>query len=120
MSFYITTPIYYVNAAPHIGTVYTTLVCDVIARFKRLEGQKVRFLTGTDEHGAKIEKSARDKGVDPQHQIAFNGGNYTLYKKNVLSEHVTKWTRFISLKDAFAVIESRKTIIKTWFRWLRT
>ncbi len=42
------------------------------------------------------------KGVDPQHQIAFNGGNYTLYKKNVLSEHVTKWTRFISLKDAFA------------------
>jgi methionyl-tRNA synthetase len=66
MSFYITTPIYYVNAVPHIGTVYTTLVCDVIARFKRLEGQKVRFLTGTDEHGAKIEKSARDKGVDPQ------------------------------------------------------
>lgn len=66
MSFYITTPIYYVNAEPHIGTVYTSVVCDVIARFKRLEGQKVRFLTGTDEHGAKIEKRAQEKGVNPQ------------------------------------------------------
>ena len=66
MSFYITTPIYYVNAAPHIGTIYTTLVCDVIARFKRLEGGKVRFLTGTDEHGAKIEKRANEMGIKPQ------------------------------------------------------
>ena len=66
MSFYITTPIYYVNAEPHIGTVYTSVVCDVIARFKRLEGQKVRFLTGTDEHGAKIEKRAQEKGINPQ------------------------------------------------------
>lgn len=66
MSFYITTPIYYVNDKPHIGTVYTTLVCDVIARFKRLEGHKVRFLTGTDEHGAKVEKKAKEKGIEPQ------------------------------------------------------
>lgn len=66
MSFYITTPIYYVNAEPHIGTVYTTLLCDVIARFKRLDREKVHFLTGTDEHGAKIEKRANETDVDPK------------------------------------------------------
>lgn len=63
--FYITTPIYYVNAAPHIGTAYTTLVCDVIARFKTLEGYEVKFLTGTDEHGQKVEKAAHDAGLTP-------------------------------------------------------
>ena len=51
--FYITTPIYYVNGAPHIGHAYTTIACDVMARFKRLDGFDVFFLTGTDEHGQK-------------------------------------------------------------------
>lgn len=64
--FYITTPIYYVNDKPHIGHAYTSLACDMIARFKRLDGFDVRFLTGTDEHGQKIEKAAATKGVDPQ------------------------------------------------------
>jgi methionyl-tRNA synthetase len=64
--FYITTPIYYVNDKPHIGHAYTTLACDVLARFKRLDGYDVRFLTGTDEHGQKVEKSAQAKGIDPQ------------------------------------------------------
>jgi len=64
--FYITTPIYYVNDKPHIGHAYTTLACDVLARFKRLDGHEVMFLTGTDEHGQKVEKAARDKGVTPQ------------------------------------------------------
>ena len=64
--FYITTPIYYVNDKPHIGHAYTTLACDVLARFKRLDGYEVMFLTGTDEHGQKVEKAARDKGVTPQ------------------------------------------------------
>ncbi len=64
--FYITTPIYYVNDKPHIGHAYTSLACDMIARFKRLDGFDVRFLTGTDEHGQKIEKAAAAKGVDPQ------------------------------------------------------
>jgi methionyl-tRNA synthetase len=50
-TYYITTPIYYVNDAPHIGHAYTTLACDVIARFMRLDGKRVKFLTGTDEHG---------------------------------------------------------------------
>lgn len=65
-SFYITTPIYYVNDAPHIGHVYTTVACDVLARFKRLDGFDVFFLTGTDEHGQKVHKAALAAGTDPQ------------------------------------------------------
>jgi len=65
-AYYITTPIYYVNDDPHIGHAYTTLACDVLARFKRLDGFNVCFLTGTDEHGQKVEKSAARAGVDPQ------------------------------------------------------
>jgi methionyl-tRNA synthetase len=65
-TYYITTPIYYVNDAPHIGHAYTTLACDVLARFKRLDGYDVHFLTGTDEHGQKVEKAAQDAGVDPR------------------------------------------------------
>lgn len=64
--YYITTPIYYVNDVPHIGHAYTTLACDVLARFMRLDGRDVKFLTGTDEHGQKVEKSAQAAGVDPQ------------------------------------------------------
>lgn len=64
--YYITTPIYYVNDVPHIGHAYTTLACDVLARFKRLDGYDVKFLTGTDEHGQKVEKSAQAAGIDPQ------------------------------------------------------
>lgn len=64
--YYLTTPIYYVNDAPHIGHAYTTLACDVLARFKRLDGYDVKFLTGTDEHGQKVEKSALAVGLDPQ------------------------------------------------------
>jgi methionyl-tRNA synthetase len=65
-TYYVTTPIYYVNDAPHIGHAYTTLACDVLARFMRLDGKRVKFLTGTDEHGQKIEKSARAAGMEPQ------------------------------------------------------
>jgi methionyl-tRNA synthetase len=64
--FYITTPIYYVNDKPHIGHAYTTLACDAIARFMRLDGREVFFLTGTDEHGQKVEKAAKDAGEEPQ------------------------------------------------------
>src|SRR3712207_5633394 len=66
MRTYITTPIYYVNDKPHIGHAYTSLAADVLARWARLEGRKVFFLTGTDEHGQKVEKAARDAGMDPQ------------------------------------------------------
>jgi len=64
--FEITTPIYYVNDKPHIGHAYTSTACDVIARFMRLSGREVFFLSGTDEHGQKVEQSAENKGVDPQ------------------------------------------------------
>ena len=63
---YLTTPIYYVNDKPHIGHAYTSLATDVMARFCRLDGREVFFLTGTDEHGQKVEKAAQDAGEDPQ------------------------------------------------------
>ncbi len=63
--FYVTTPIYYVNARPHIGHSYTTVVCDVLARYRRLTGAPVHFLTGTDEHGQKIERAAAERGLQP-------------------------------------------------------
>jgi len=64
--YYLTTPIYYVNDAPHIGHAYTSLACDALARFKRLDGYEVMFLTGTDEHGQKVAKSAANEGTEPQ------------------------------------------------------
>ena len=65
LTFYISTPIYYVNDIPHIGHAYTTIIADAIARYKKLHGFEVFFLTGTDEHGQKIEKSAAAKGIKP-------------------------------------------------------
>lgn len=64
-TFYVTTPIYYVNDVPHIGHAYTTIAADTIARYKRLKGFDVLFLTGTDEHGQKMEKTAREAGIKP-------------------------------------------------------
>jgi methionyl-tRNA synthetase len=64
--FFITTPIYYVNDQPHIGHAYTEVACDALARFMRLDGRQVKFLTGTDEHGQKVEQSARAAGISPQ------------------------------------------------------
>jgi methionyl-tRNA synthetase len=65
MRFYITTPIYYINAEPHLGHAYTTMVADAIARSRRLMGADVFFLTGTDEHGQKVERAAQKAGLDP-------------------------------------------------------
>ena len=65
-NFYVTSPIYYVNDIPHIGHAYTSLACDVMARFRRLEGFDCFFLTGTDEHGQKVEKSALARDKNPQ------------------------------------------------------
>ena len=61
--FYLTTPIYYVNDHPHIGHIYTTLVADTVARYRRLCGDEVYFLTGTDEHGQNIERAAEKRGI---------------------------------------------------------
>ncbi len=65
-TFYISTPIYYVNDVPHIGHAYTTVACDALARFHRMKGQKVFFLTGSDEHGEKVQKSAALQGIGPR------------------------------------------------------
>jgi len=65
-TYYVTTPLYYVNDKPHIGSAYTTIAADVLARFHRLKGEKVFFLTGTDEHGEKIAKAAEEKKMQPK------------------------------------------------------
>lgn len=67
--FYITTPIYYPSGNPHIGHCYTTVACDSIARYRRLQGREVMFLTGTDEHGLKIEQKAAEEGVTPKQYV---------------------------------------------------
>lgn len=64
--FALTTPLYYVNGVPHIGSAYTTIVADAIARFQRLQGKSVLLITGVDEHGQKIQRTAEEKGLDPQ------------------------------------------------------
>ena len=64
-TFYVSTPIYYVNDVPHIGHAYTTIIADALARFQKLRGKEIFFLTGTDEHGQKIEKAAAEKGLTP-------------------------------------------------------
>ena len=67
--FYITTPIYYPSGNPHIGHCYTTVACDSIARYKRMQGYDVMFLTGTDEHGLKIEQKAKEKNITPKQYV---------------------------------------------------
>src|ERR1022692_1045925 len=71
-TFYLTTPIYYANARPHVGSAYTTLVADVIARFKRMMGYDVAFVTGTDEHGENIARAAAKAGISPRELVDRN------------------------------------------------
>src|ERR1700760_631813 len=75
-SFFVTTPIYYVNDKPHLGHAYTTVACDALARFMRLDGRRVKFLTGTDEHGQKVEQSARAAGIAPQEFADRNSATF--------------------------------------------
>ncbi|MGA8289032.1 MAG: methionine--tRNA ligase, partial [Acidobacteriaceae bacterium] len=75
-TFYLTTPIYYVNARPHLGHTYTTVAADAVARWKRMRGYDVLFLTGTDEHGQKIERSAAKAGKTPQEFAAEVSGEF--------------------------------------------
>ncbi len=74
--FVITTPIYYVNGAPHIGSAYTTMVADAVARFHRLSGDPVLMVTGTDEHGQKIERTAQERGIPPQQHCDQLAGEF--------------------------------------------
>lgn len=92
--FYITTPIYYVNAAPHIGTLYTTVAADIVARFKKLDGYDVKFITGTDEHGQKIEKAAEESNLQPQEFVDKTSAKFiSLFKKmNIINDDFIRTT----------------------------
>jgi methionyl-tRNA synthetase len=76
MAFYVTTPIYYVNAAPHLGHAYTSIGCDILARHQRQRGEEVFFLTGTDEHGEPVALAAEKLGVTPQELADRNAGRF--------------------------------------------
>lgn len=108
--FYITTPIYYVNARPHIGHAYTTLACDTIARRQRQLGAETFFLTGTDEHGQKIERAAQAAGKTPQQ-----------YADEISAEFCALWKRMgISNDDFIRTTEDRhKKRVQVLFRSLR-
>jgi methionyl-tRNA synthetase len=99
--FYVTTPIYYVNDVPHIGHAYTTIAADILARYNRLMGTDVFFLSGTDEHGQKVEKAAQQKGKSPKEHADEMVGNF-----NKL------WTRLNISNNAF-IRTTDKEHIKT-------
>ena len=88
--FYVTTPIYYINDVPHLGTAYTTIAADVLARYHRLRGEETRFLTGTDEHGLKIQRVAAEQGMDPQ-----------IYADGLAEKFRTAWPRLGCAPDDF-------------------
>ncbi len=108
--FYITTPIYYVNDRPHIGHAYTTIIADIFARWHRLLGDKVFFLTGTDEHGGKIEKSAAEKGKSPKELVDENSNKYKiLWEKLDIS-----YDKFIRTTDEYHEKTVKEFITKVW------
>lgn len=100
--FYLTTPIYYVNARPHLGHTYTTIVADAIARYKRMRGYEVVLLTGTDEHGQKVERSARAAGVPPQQFVDSISAEYRRLWDE-LDLRVDRFVRTTELRHAAAV-----------------
>ncbi len=100
--YYLTTPIYYANSRPHVGSAYTTIVCDVIARYKRMCGYDVAYLTGTDEHGVNIERAAEKAGITPQELVDKNEKIFRdLWK--LLGISITDFVRTTSDEHARAV-----------------
>ena len=117
MKFYVTTPIYYVNDVPHIGHAYTTLAADVIARYKRLCGYQVFFLTGTDEHGQKVQQAAEKRGVVPQkHADELNIAFKNLWRKlNISNDDFIRTTEDRHKKvvqKALQILFDKKDIYK--------
>lgn len=95
-NFYVTTPIYYVNDAPHIGHSYTTVLADILTRFHKLLGYQTFFLTGTDEHGQKVQRAAEKRGVSPQEHV----DEYNLRFKNLWKKMGIDYDYFIRTTDA--------------------
>ena len=89
--FYLTTPIYYVNDKPHIGHAYTTILADVLARYHRIMGDKVYLLTGTDEHGQKVQEAAKKRNVDPKDHV----DEYVIQFQNLWEKLNIKYDGFI-------------------------
>lgn len=102
--FYITTPIYYPSGNPHIGHCYTTTACDSIARFRRMQGYDVMFLTGTDEHGLKIEQKAAEKGVTPKQYV----DEIVEIFKNLWKTMNISYDRYIRTTDDYHVAAVQK------------
>jgi methionyl-tRNA synthetase len=100
--FYLTTPIYYANSRPHVGSAYTTIVCDTIARYKRMCGYDVAYLTGTDEHGVNIERAAEKQGITPQELV---DRNYPIFRElwKLLDIRYTHFVRTTSPEHARSV-----------------
>ena len=111
--FYLTTPIYYANSRPHVGSAYTTIVCDVIARYKRMCGYEVAYLTGTDEHGVNIERAAEKLGIHPSELVDRNQKIFRdLWK--LLGIQYTHFIRTTSTEHARAVqVLVRRTLKRT-------
>ena len=120
-TFYLTTPLYYPNARPHVGSAYTTIVCDVIARYKRMCGYDVAFLTGTDEHGEKLERAAAAAGKSPGEFVAEKrklfvdlwnklGIKYDYFVYTDQPDHVTSVQRIMRLaKERNSEVIYKKT-----------
>ena len=105
--FYVTTPIYYVNDIPHIGHAYTTIAADILARFNRIKGNEVFFLTGTDEHGQKVEKAAKDKGRTPKEHADIMVNNFkNLWKKlNISNDAFIRTTDIEHIKTVQGLLQ---------------
>jgi methionyl-tRNA synthetase len=111
--FYLTTPIYYANSRPHVGSAYTTIVCDVIARYKRMCGYEVAYLTGTDEHGVNIERAAEKLGISPAELVDRNQKIFVELWK-LLGIQYTHFVRTTSTLHARAVQNLvRRTLRRT-------
>ena len=108
--FYVTTPLYYVNAVPHLGTLYSTILADVVARFNKLQDKEVFFLTGTDEHGQKIQEVASAKGMAPKD---FVDSMLPAFKK-VWQQYEINYDKFIRTTD-----EEHQLAVLTWIKKLQ-
>ena len=108
MKKFITTPIYYVNDVPHIGHAYTTIICDTLARFYRLRGDDVFFLTGTDEHGQKIEEAAKTRGKSPKEYADEISAKF----RALWDEFGISYDHFIRTTDEYHKVTSQNVFTK--------
>ena len=110
-TFSLTTPLYYVNGLPHIGSAYTTMIADVIARWHRLCGHEVLLVTGTDEHGQKIQRTAEESGVEPQQHC-----------DRIAATFIDLWQKLNIQYDRFSrtTAKNHEAIVREFFERVRT